>query len=131
MSTSSFWRENNIGEEITKILKDVPEYAPHHLGYPFLSAYQIAIEFAHRHPEVVEKTNYKIGGTGTGEHTSLSQYIAQRLSVDVRDGRLPHVEGGFISNWHLHDISFDYKGEVIHSSLTGTQFTLSMFRYKE
>jgi len=131
MSPISLWQEHNIGEKITQILKDVPEYAPHHLGYPFLSAYQIAIEFAHRYPEIVGKTNYKIGGSGTGERTSLSQYLAQRMSVDVRDGRLPNVEGGFITNWHLHDISFDYEGEVIHSSLTGTKFTLSLFRYKE
>jgi len=128
---TSFWQENAIGEKITQILKNVPEYAPRHLGYPYLNAHQIAIEFAHRYPEIVGSTNYQIGGAGIGEHNILSQYLAQQLSVDVRDGRLPHVEGGFISNWHLHDISFDYEGDVIHSSLTGTRFTLSMFRYKE
>ena len=50
----SFWQENNIEEKVTQILADVPEYDPeHHLGYPYLSAYQLAIEFKQRHPEVV------------------------------------------------------------------------------
>jgi hypothetical protein len=127
----SFWQENNLSEKITQILKEVPEYAPHHLGYPFLSAYQIAIEFDRRHPDVVGKTTYKVGGAGIGEQNSLAQYLAQNLSRGIKAGRLPHVEGGFISNWHLHDISFDNQGDVIHSSLTGTAFTLSLFRYKE
>jgi hypothetical protein len=126
----SFWQENNLTEKITQILKEVPEYAPHHLGYPFLSAYQIAIEFSRRHPEIVAKTTYKVGGVGTGERNSLAQYLAQQLSRQIKSGRLPQIEGGFISNWHLHDISFDNQGEIIHSSLTGTSFTLSQFRYK-
>ncbi len=129
MSTESFWRENDIAEKIVEILRDVPEYAPHHFGYPFLSAYQIAIEFAKRYPEIVAKTSYKIGGVGAGDHNSLSQYLAQRLSVEIRDGRLPNIEGGFLSNWHLDDISFDNQGEIIHSSLTHTNFILSLYRY--
>jgi hypothetical protein len=127
----SFWRDNDLAEKITKILKDVPKYRSHHLGYPFLSAYQIAIEFNNLYPEIVAKTNYKVGGLGLGEHISLSQYLARLLSTEVKGGRLPHVEGGFLSNLHLDDISFDNHGEVIHSSLTGTTFTMSMFRYKE
>jgi hypothetical protein len=126
----NYWREYDIETKVLKILADVPDSAEdHHLGKPFLTAYQIAIEFAQRHPDAVEALGYPVGGAGTGQHNSLTQYLAQQLSVRIRDGRIP-VEGGFVSNWHLNDIFFEHKGAVIRSSLTGTGFTLSMFRLR-
>ena len=126
----SLWQEHQIADKITQILREVPEADPnHHLGYPFLTAYQIAIEFAARYPGIVAITSYQIGGVGIGEHNSLAQYLAQQLSRNIHSGKLPHIDGGFLSNLHLHDISFDNRGEILHSSLTGTPFTLSMFRF--
>jgi hypothetical protein len=131
VESMNIWQENQLADKIIQILKDVPDTnSQHHMGYPFLSAYQIAIEFAARYPEIVAETGYQVGGVGIGERTSLAQYLARQLSSHIRDGNLPEVEGGFLSNWHLQDILLDNQGETIQSSLTGTQFTLSMFRYK-
>jgi len=128
----SKWRELSIEEKITQILKDIPDAAPeHHLGRPFLTAYQIAIEFARRHPEDAALLDFPIGGAGTGQRNSLAQYLAGQLSRNISAGRLTGIEGGFLSNQHLNDISFDVDGEIIHSSLTGTSFTLSMFRLRD
>lgn len=125
------WDKYGIEERVLRILRDVPDYAPdHHLGRPFLTAYQIAIEFARRHPAETQALGLPIGGSGTGQHNSLSQYLAQQLSIRIRGNRIP-VEGGFLSNLHLQDIAFKVTGEIIHSSLTGTEFTLSMFRLRE
>lgn len=128
----SKWQELNIEEKIPQILRDVPDAASeHHLGRPFLTAYQIAIEFAKRHPEDAAQLGFPIGGVGTGQRNSLAQYLAGQLSTNIRAGRLTDIEGGFLSNQHLNDISFDVDGEIIHSSLTTTSFTLSMFRLRD
>ena len=128
----SQWQEYNLEEKITQILSDVPDYAPdHHLGRPFLTAYQIAIEFAHRYPEDFARLGFPVGGIGIGQRSSLAQYLAKRLSDGIKAERITHIAGSFLSNQHLNDIYFDNDGESIRSSLTSTQFTLSMFRLRD
>lgn len=128
----SFWEEQNIESKVISILEDVPDAADeHHLGRPFLTAYQIAIEFNERHPETVAKLGFPLGGAGTGEKNSVAQYLARRLSEYVKQNPGRRIEGGFLSNQHLNDISFTHENGIIHSSLTGTSFTLSMFRLQE
>ena len=123
------WQELQIEEKIVQILEDVPDVMPGHpLGRPFLTAYQIAIEFAERHPEDVAELDLPVGGLGIGQRSSLAQYLAGQLSRGKGAGELDRIEGGFLSNQHLKDISFECGDEVIHSSLTGTKYTLSMFR---
>ena len=51
----SFWQQHGIEEKVISILRDVPDTAEgHHIGRPYLTAYQIAIEFAERHPDILE-----------------------------------------------------------------------------
>ncbi len=126
------WQELDIEHKVTEILQDAPNVLEgHHLGQPFLTAYQIAVEFAARYPNEFKLLKLPIGGAGTGKHNSLAQYLAQQLSRNIKAKRITHIEGGFLSNLHLHDISFDGPGkEPIHSSLTKSWYTLSMFRLK-
>ncbi|MGB5056129.1 MAG: hypothetical protein WBO24_17190 [Nitrospirales bacterium] len=129
---TSKWQELNIEEKIVQILGDIPNTAlQYHLGHPFLTAYQIAIEFARRHPEDAEQLDFPIGGVGIGQRNSLAQYLAGQLSKNIRAGRLISIEGGLLANQHLNDISFDVDGKAIHSSLTDTGFMLSMFRLRD
>jgi hypothetical protein len=128
----SKWEEFDFEQKITEILSDDSEYAPgHQLGRPFLTAYQIAIEFARRHPDDFRRFGFPIGGVGIGQRNSLSQYLAQRLSALIGSGHIIHIEGGFLSNRHLNDITFKSEGETIRSSLTGGPYTLSMFRLRQ
>jgi hypothetical protein len=111
-------------------LRDIPDSSTGHpIGCPFLTAYQIAIEFALRHPDEAEQLGFPIGGAGVGQRNSLAQYLAGQLSRNIE--RLQEIEGGFLSNQHLHDISFNAAGEIIHSSLTDSGYTLSMFRLRD
>lgn len=127
----SVWQELYIQEKIVRILRDVPDAQDeHHFGRPFLTAYQIAIEFQRRHPDDAEILGFPIGGVGVGQRNILAQYLAGNPSVNIRDGRLPEVEGGLLSNQHLPDINFDAGDEIIHSSLTHSGYTLSMFRLR-
>lgn len=98
---------------------------------PFLTAYQIAIEFARRHPAITEALGHPIGGVGSGKHYSLSAYVASILSEMVKREPGGPVEGGFLSNLHLHTVQFEHEDAIIASSLTSTPFTLSMFRIRD
>ena len=127
----SKWQELDIESKITQILRDVPDStSEHHLGRAYLTAYQIAIEFARLYPDAAAQLGFPIGGAGTGQRNSLAQYLAGQLSRNIGAGQLQYIEGGFLSNQHLKDISFDSGTETIHSSLTNTNFTLSMFRLR-
>jgi hypothetical protein len=128
----SKWHELGIAEKMIQILRDVPDAdTEHHLGRPFLTAYQIAIEFARLYPNEMKGIGFPLGGTGTGQHNSLAQYLAGQLSRNIKAGNLEEIEGGFVSNQHLNDISFTVEGEIIHSSLTNTNFTLSLYRLRD
>ena len=125
----SNWQRYDLENRITQILSTVSDSADnHHFGRVFLTAYQIAIEFANRYPDDFSELDLPVGGAGTGQHNSLAQYFAQQLSRRINSGEIQHIEGGFLSNLHLNDISFISDGSLLHSSLTGSGFTLSMYR---
>lgn len=126
------WKQLDIENKITQILKDASNALK---GQPYLTAYQIAIEFSIRYPEETAQIGFPVGGVGTGQKNSLAQYLAKELSRRINsktNNKITHIEGGFLSNLHLHDINFSADGQerLIHSSLTNTNFTLSMFRLK-
>jgi hypothetical protein len=130
---TSLWDEHDIEAKVIQILSDVSDYAPgHHLGRPFLTAYQIAIAFAQRYPDAFERIGLPVGGLDTGQRDSLARYLANQLSRKIKAGHIPEIEGGFLSNDHLDDVRFvEADGTIIRSSLTGTSFTLSMFRLRD
>jgi hypothetical protein len=130
--TEAKWDALNIGEKIIKILHDVPDAAPeHHFGHPFLTAYQVAIEYARLYPQDVAEIGFPIGGRGSRVRNSLAQYLANGLSRRIKAGKLEPVEGGFLSNQHLDDISFNTGEEIIQSSVTDKGYTSSMFRLRD
>jgi hypothetical protein len=124
------WVEHELANKIITILREVPAAHDHHLGRPFLTAYQIAIALNEKYPEAVADLDYPIGGRGAGRKNSVAQYVAQNLSREIKARRLGEIEGGFLSNEYLNDIAFDSEGDVIHSSLTHTPYTLSLFRVR-
>lgn len=126
----SIWEKYDIEAKVRAILLEVEYYKPeHHFGRPFLTAYQLAIEFEKRYNHEFASLGYKVGGKGIGEKISLAQYLARRLSDQIKSNKIADIEGGFISNLHLDDIIFfDYAGNKIKSSLTKTNADLSMFR---
>jgi hypothetical protein len=127
----SLWDDNNLTELIREILSDV-HYAVenHYFGRPFATPYQIAVELSIRHPEVVARIGQPIGGKDTGQYTSLSQYLAGELSRRMQSGQIRNIEGGFLSNQHLNSVSFKTTDGIIASSLTETQYDVSLYRLK-
>ena len=126
----SKWEDLNIEVHIREILHEVEYYREHHFGKPFLTAYQIAIEFNRRFPDDARELGFPVGGEGIGERNSLAQYLAGQLSQRISLGALRDIEGAFISNDNLLQISLNNGGETIISSLTNTEYDLSMFRLR-
>ncbi len=126
------WENFNFEDRIHDILQNVNYYQDnHHFGRPFLTAYQIALEFARRYPDDFHQIDLPIGGKDTGQYNTLAQYIAGQLSRRKKAGALQDIEGSFISNNYLSEISFKNDDQKITSSLTNTEYDLSIFRLKE
>jgi hypothetical protein len=122
----NYWEDLGLEEKVLKILSEMPLFErARHFGRPFLTSYQIAIEFARRYPHDFAQMAMAIGGE---EHIhqqgSLAQYIAQHLSAAVK-AHHPHLEGGILTYLHLEDMTFDYESEIIRPS----RFPVAMFRY--
>lgn len=124
----SFWQDNHVEDLIIRILRDVQDDG-HHFRRPFLTAYQLAIEFDRRNHDVVLRLGKEIGGADTGTRDSLAQYLALQLSRRVRNNPNHPIEGAFISNRYIRELSYEYNNRPIRSSLTRTQ-DLSMFRLR-
>lgn len=114
------------------MLEDIEFYNPsHHFGRPFVPVYQLAILFKQRYPDEYNSFGRPLGGRGTGEQFSFTSYLAGQLSQRIGCGEITNIEAGFLSNARLQEIEFNDNGETITSSLTGSQFDLSMFRLRE
>lgn len=126
----SEWQNHSFENRIRQILARVKHKSntPHHFGRPFISAYQIAIEFNRLYPLVAIAMNLEVGGTGTNRKSSLSQYIARQLSINIKAGKITDIEGRFFSNYLTKDMIFNNNGVELKSSLAGTDEDLSIFR---
>jgi hypothetical protein len=126
---NSKWEELDIENKIEMILRSAEGHPEeHHFGHPFLTAYQLAIAFAQQYPNEANAIGFEVGGEGIGQRNSLAQYLAHELSSRIHKGIIRNIEGRFLSNQSLREISFNSGDDVIISSLTNTQFPLSMFR---
>lgn len=131
----SLWAAHDLEGKIVEALSKVRLNNPlgHHFGAPYVSSYQIAIYLERDYPATVEALGMPIGGAGTGQHDSLSQYIGRELSGRIKRaanvGEAYPIEGAFFSNEFAEEVRFKRaNGERIVSSLAGTDFDMAMFR---
>lgn len=126
----SQWDNLGIQACVEAILAGVPESGHHFGGRPFVTAYQIAIEFAHAYPQQFELLRKEVGGKDTGVRHSVSQYLANELSRKIQAGQIVNIEGAFLSNRHINKLSFQNAPRDVESSISGNQAALSMFRLR-
>lgn len=124
----SMWDDCHVGEAVLEVLRAVRDTSrDHHLGVPFLTAYQIAIEVNLRNPMLLAPREKPIGGAGTGVHHSLAQYLGRELSQRCND---MGIEGAFLSNQHIEALEFTGGDPNVRSSVLGDAGTISMFRIR-
>src|SRR2546423_510098 len=120
----SVWATMAVLDKVCDALDQVTIVHPdgHHLGRPFVTAYQLAIMVDHAHPELKAVLGVEIGGAGTGSHGSLAQYLANQLSkkIKAQEASFP-VEGAYISNDYIVEMTFaGPDGHRRSSSLVGS-----------
>lgn len=128
----SIWADHDVEARVIEVLAAVPTTGQdHHFGRPYMSAYQLAIDFHRRYPQVAQALGQPLGGAGVGERNSLAQYLAKQLSDRIRDDEDYPVEGAFLTNVDVETLRYrGPDGTPITSSLTDSGFDLSLFRLR-
>jgi hypothetical protein len=123
----SQWETYQFEQRIRTILRNFQYNGDDltHFGQPFISAYQIAIVFAESHPEDFEKLGLPIGGRGTNESNSLTQYIARELSTRIKSREITDIEPAWFRRDYVEQLDFKYQNKVISAT---NPAALSMFR---
>ncbi|NOH16230.1 hypothetical protein [Clostridium cochlearium] len=126
----SHWQNFDFENRIRKILSEITYTSEpdHHLNRPFMTAYQIAIKFDSLYSNDVKEMGYKVGGAGINQNISLAQYIARELSQRIKSGEIVDIEGAFLSNLYIKELTFNNDNESLKSSLVGTNSDHSIFR---
>ena len=118
-------------DQLRRVLERCPEYRPgHHLGQPFMSAYQIAIRFAEAYPDHRLVRSLPLGGEDIGANDSVAKRIAHFLSQAIRHGTAGNIEGGFISHDNVDDFSFSHPDGRIRVSTLRSHQAHSIFRVR-
>src|ERR1700741_3084843 len=125
--SQSMWDEFQLEDKIFRILDVESRNSDHHFGRPFLTPYQIAISFKSLFPDDFSRMGKPVGGKGTGQKDSLSQYFALELSRRISSGSISNIEGRFLHRENLSTLQYNDEGEIIESSLMQSN-DLSMFR---
>ena len=122
----NYWRALELQEKVLDILDIQSHNRRHHFRRPFMTPYQIAIEFRKRYPQECDLMRKKVGGKGTGAKHSIAQYFALELSKRIKDGRITNIQGAFLHRRNLKALVYKDGPEEITSSAFG--YDLSMFR---
>lgn len=94
----TLWEQYDVTLMVERVLRhDVPDTS-HHLGRPYITAYQLATLVHNRYPEFTEALGRPIGGGGVGG-PSLAGYLARGLSRKIRSGEITFIEGRWFFSW--------------------------------
>lgn len=82
----SKWEEHGMAQRIIAALQAVHLNNPdgHRFGRPFVTSYQLAIALDAADPNLGQVLGKQVGGSGTGAHHSLAQYIGNELSKQIK-----------------------------------------------
>ena len=123
----SKWEQYSIESRIRKILQSAKmKKRQPHLGRPFLTPYQLALEFKRRWRTDFDNIGMRAGGKGRGPGPSLAQYLARELSDRIKDKRIRDIEGALVDQRMVHTLKYRRGREVVES----TAKPLSAFRLK-
>jgi len=127
-STMSDWDQHNIDDLIRQILASVLPETKYGTGRPFMTTYQIAIEFARRFPNVVVALGHAVGGEGQGPF-GLTVYFARWLPTRITSGPLRGImEVRFLEPRHLVALEFDNNGTPLAATTNKAGWNSTMFR---
>jgi hypothetical protein len=125
----SDWDKYQMGTRIREILGQAPSNSIHESGRFFMTAYQIAIEFARNYEDDFKKMKRPIGGVGAGNR-ALSKYIATQLARKIKARKLPTIEIQFFHSLDVKSLTFRYRDDEIVATPNDAGYPNSMYRLK-
>jgi hypothetical protein len=128
MAAESLWDQHNVTGLIRDILRSVPQHTQYSAGRPFMTTYQLAIEFANRHPQVASALAPSTGGQGQGPF-ALTTYIARWLPQRIRTQSEPDLELAFLAPLHLSTLECDNNGVPMAATTNQAGWNSTMFRF--
>lgn len=120
----SKWEQNDMENRIRLALGSVKpsaEHKDHRFGRPFITAYQLAILLSENDPGLCSKLEKQLGGKGTGEYQSLSQYIANELSARIGK-EIKDIDGALLKTQDIVALEFT------HDVVSSAKNVVSLFR---
>ena len=117
----SKWIQHRITDRVREILRDLPPNQSYPIGRPFMTAYQLVIEFGVRFPMEAADIASAIGGQGEGPF-ALTNYLPRWLADGILHGRIVDIEHSVLTGQHIKELKFE--GEVNPT----TKNTYTMFR---
>ncbi len=127
----SFWQEHDLTSKIETILgKFHPNIAGKDFGKPYVSAYQIAFEFAREYSGIMQLSGYEVGGKDTDDRNSLALFIARELSTRIRTNQVTSIDCVFLAYKDIEALNYSYMGTTMVSNIGETAFDLALFRMK-
>ena len=103
----SYWDQFEMAAHIRDLLTEASAHLDiDYRGYPFLTAYQLAIALDRREPRVCRETGWPVGGRGSGR-TTLADYIAEMLTKYVRNGWIDDIECGRLAWQDVAELYFN------------------------
>lgn len=124
----SFWQEHDLDTLMVRALRDHrgPRMG-HHLGnFAFATGYQLALWLDENHPKITALKPWPLGGSGSPN--TWAQYLAGELSRRISQHELPEVEGGFLSDLKIPQITFRGRERSINDAEVSTP--LAVFRLR-
>lgn len=123
------WDQLDMTYLIRQILSAVPPEPTYNTGRPFLTTYQIAIEFARRFPQETTAIGHATGGEGHGPY-AVTTYIARWLPDRIQRGA-NDIEMAFLDAMHMSSLQFEDAGTTRTATTNQAGFNATMFRLRD
>lgn len=129
----SYWQDYSFEEKIKNILKEAAHVgkASDISGKPFMSVYQIALEFNRLFAEDVKNMGYEVSSAVVPGNKSLPQYIAMQLSRRIKKGEIKGIEEVMLSHLYGDKLLLKQGEESYEVQLTEAKTNRLLYRYKE
>lgn len=123
---TAMWDQLDMTNLIRQILRSVQPEPTYGTGRPFLTTYQIAIDFSRRFPQEAATIGHSTGGEGHGPFavtTYIARWLPDRIARGARD-----IEMRFLAPQDLVAMQFDDAGTIRTATTNQAGFNSTMFR---
>jgi hypothetical protein len=125
----SMWEEFQVEQNVRQILAAQAVDTRYGAGRPYLTAYQIAVEYKAGFRANFGNLQMQMGGARKGPY-GLPTYLARELAGRIKDGRIRDMQIAFLGYEHIKDLIFDDEGRDLKATTAQARWGTTLFRLK-